>query len=337
MKVVEYSSVYFKNLLEFIRVNWPDRKMTKSDLEYRINVLPIYNNLEEHNLLILDNDKIIGIQLNIGTKAIVDDVECDILWGYDTKVNSEYLKSDAGMLITLAQKSKLNVFGAGLSEINKKIFKKIKYKFIGESILVMKINYFQLFKLLNYKLKIFKIKDADKYFFPEELFVGCIKYKRILNINDLKIFDDGYWNKKMLSVDFIRNQDFFYKRFFCNPNKYEIYQEVSVESRSNSYFVVRPVTFHNVEALYLVDYRFNLEDSEYFSKILDATFFIAKRNRCPIVFTRTTLESCALNIKKSGFLILRNNISDIVTNCIADIQGEIFVTPADSDTEFNVK
>lgn len=327
MEIIEFQKKYFDALVSFCERHYPNKKNIQKELYYNLFVLPKNSEGYRKNLLILDNGKIIGIQLYIPTQVFLEGNYKETLWGYNTLVEPAYRKTEAGLELIL-HTNKLKGFGCGLSEINKKIQIKLKNKFIGQSYLFIHFNIY-FYKVFLNKFNLL-LKQPENFIFPTQIHEVANTYKQVMNVEDLNILNNGYWNKDQLNTDFIRDREFIKRRFILHYKKYYIYQSATNDVNQYAYLVVRPVLYKGINSLILVDYRFNINTPHLFNSILDATSRLSLQLKIPLVLTRCSVSKLNQELKRANFRKIGKG-AEIVTN--EKKATETMVTVADSDSE----
>jgi len=331
MEIVNYEPKHYEELLAFSKKMWPQN--SEEYLKYRLFQFPEQIEDNRYNLLVInDESKIVGCTLYIPTKARIKGKEEKILWSHDMIVEDQY-RGSAGLLLIIEMLKNRSTFGFGTTDINLKIQKELGTKFIGIA------NYHLIFNIWSFKLLLLKLKlivtpSPDKFNFPNTLKVGKHKFNKILNVDELKIPNNGYWSDDSIDIDFIRDEHFLRNRFFENFKKYYFYSlELDNSSKTDEcYFVVRPAIENGFLVLSIIDFRFNFKKSEQYKLILKAAARLGRRNRFPLVTVRTSFKYKRLNLYP---LIFRTaSQQHIVTYFPINTNVSVFVTNADSDTDF---
>lgn len=327
MKLVHFENAYFEDLANFYIKMYPKKSLEY--LKYRLYQFPESPEDNSKNLIVLnDENKIIGCNLFFPTKAkIMGSIE-KVFWSHDTIVAKECRDAgDAGMLLISELMHTKNVFGAGLSDINLKIHRKIKASFIGEINKYLILSNWSFLSIF-YKLQILKSTTVD-YKYPETISVGTQIFSKISNIKDLSIPNNGFWNEG-LDIDFIRDEHFLKKRFFENDKTYEFYK-LKTKDIDECYFVVRKTIKNKIPVLQIVDLRYNLNNKIQFDLIMKAILKILNKNRIPFAFFRTNIitkkyhtSPLMYKLKGSSHFITYNRIRENVS---------FFITFADSDSD----
>lgn len=317
-----------KNALElFYKKAYPHRNDISEYLNRNIFSLPFCQ--IKDTLVIYDGDSIVGSNLSINTKALIGSEEYDVIWSFDTIVLPEYRSTDAGTFIGEFWFTHKEVFGAGLTDISERMWKVMKGKFIAYATAFIKLNYTSPY-LFNFFKPILSNEKVLKKEFPELLNTKKSTFTKLSSAAEIKIPAEGYWNSEM--IEFKRDVDFIKWRFFKHDSPYHVYQKNSDDC---VYFVVRLIEWHNLPLLYMVDYRFNLNNTKDFNEILDAANKIVKKLNCAGLYIRCSLETLKDICKNHGF-IMKGQGAQIVTRFKPAVKKDypVFFTAADSDMDF---
>lgn len=331
MKIVNYESKHYEELLAFSKKIWPEKP--EEYLKYRLLQIPEQIEDNKINLLVLNDDgKIVGCTLYFPTRARIYGKEEKIFWGHDMYVEENY-RGAAGLLLIIEMCNIKTAFGFGTTDINFKIQKELGTKFIGVARQYVILNICSL-KLLLIKLRLIKISPSHRYCFPDKLKVGKYIFNKISDVKDLNIPDKGYWCDSSIDIEFIRDKHFLKNRFFENFAKYQFYCLMKANSSEpdECYFVIRPSVQGGFPVLSIVDFRFNLKKREQYKLILKAASMLGRLNRLPLVTIRTSYEYRRFNLFP---LIFKTPSQEhIVTNYTLDDNVRLFVNNADSDIDF---
>jgi hypothetical protein len=279
------------------------------------------------SLMVIDeNDNIVGCHMFFPTRVFGKE-EIPIAWGHDTFLDEDF-RSSAGLDFVIATTGD-NTMGIGLSEINRKIQKKLKKTVLLDTV----YNYFliDLFfplgivkKMLMSKVPSLKRMDVIK---------TGVSFKLVNNANEILVPNNGYWFKNKIEYDLLRNQDFINYRFIYNKVfKYFVY-EYHNDRENSCYFVVRPILYRGIPAILLVDYRF-WGGEELMKFILCAVKKIARRNCIGLIQTTGGIKEvedvfCSRScIKRHGDALIHKSLGPSPSDHIS-------ITPADADVDFN--
>jgi len=329
VRVINYCDKYFDKLIDFCAKVWPSK--SKEYLEYRLKIF-CNNNDISFNLLVVDSkDNIVGCNLFFPTKVFLAGKIKNAYWSHDTFLQPEY-RGEAGVDLIMRSFMCKEYFGAGLSDINKKIQRKLKTNFLTKCNKYYCFNAFFLIPFLWWR--------KTNYAFPNaaQSKHGTI-FSLIKNPQNVIIYNGGFWNSDISPVDFIRDENFISKRFYNLFNKYYLFQS-NDSSQNYPYFVLRLIKFKGyIPALSIVDYRFCLKEKDFFFEILSTVRHIAKTMHIPlIIFSYSHLN----NFSSLFPLIIKRDeamAKDIITRvpCTAISDSSLYpivVTPADSDDDF---
>lgn len=248
------------------------------------------------------------------------------VWGMDYIVKEQYRDESAGMLLARKAIKQTNHFGVGLSAVSLKIHLAFKEQVVGHLRKFVFINIAQLpISLL--------LSSAKTYEFPEYIQTKSRKFTRV----DAYSFRPGqkYWNNDL--IEFTRDSAFMEWRFNENICDYGIYRA----DDSYSYFVVRCGTWRKLRMLILADYRFSINEPNEIESVLEATKKVVKAGNFDGALTCSSLKTIDNVLGRFGFHHFGHS-RDIVTNfpvssipVAIDARKFIFLTMADSDTDFN--
>jgi hypothetical protein len=330
MEIVYFEPKHYEELLAFSKKEWPQKP--EEYLRYRLFQIP--ENIEESRfnfMVVNDEGKIIGCSLYMPTKARIKGKEERIHWCHDVVVEEQY-RGAAGLLLLIEQGEIKSSFGFGNSEINFRIQKELGTKYIGAASHYLLFNFWS-YKLLLHKLKLIKKPAADKYIFPDKLKIGRCKFRKISNVDELNIPDNGYWSDSSVDIECVRDRHFLKNRFFENFIKYHFYklEPDDASKHDECYFVVRPSTEGGFPVLSIVDFRFNLKKPEQFQLIFKAAAKIGISNRFPLVTLRTSVKYKKFNLYP---LIYRTASQQHIVGFPYEPNLRLFVTNADSDADF---
>ena len=315
-----------KALEQFYHKAYPQRKDIKDYLGRTLFALPLSK--IKDSLIIFDDQKVIGVNLCLSARAMIGTDEHDIVWSYDTLVLPEYRDTDAGTFIAEFWFKNRHIFGAGLSEISEKMCKVMKSKFIAYATAFLKFNFTSRY-LLNFLKPVFSVDSIFQKKFPDTITVKHAKFEKLKSPDDFQSDSEGYWNTNI--IEFKRDSEFIAWRFFQPDSKYILYQD----KKTNDYFAVRIIIWHNMPLLYLVDYRFRLDKIEVFDEIIDGAFHLVKKLNCAGLYIRSSLDAIKDVCEKRHF-IKKGQGAQIVTRFKPAVKTDypFFFTPADSDMDF---
>lgn len=273
---------------------------------------------EEKQLIVRNNKKlIVGCNLFLKSRAHFLDHEEDIYWSHSTYLEPSY-RASCGIKLMMKVEERENVFGFGLTDINEKLQHLIGNVFLSSSIAYL----VQIpSSALNFSA------GKDNCGIPEYFETAGRTWKRIRRSHELQYPNEGYWNKEKLSVDFVRDEDFIRRRFLNHYKEYYIYSQV--QPKESVYFIWRYIHYNDSIAVYLVDYRFSIDNPAQMKGIVDALVYIALLNHIQRIFVFSTIGLPQPEYPTSIY----GSPSLIVTNHIMSKDTTVFVTPADSDCE----
>lgn len=330
MELRQYDDRFFLKVVDFYIKGFPNRVNQYESMVYKIQKMVDKEEAKENVFVINEQDDIIGANMLLPVKFLFGDKLLSAVWSYDTLVLPEYRKSDAGLLITEYVISRNNLFGVGLSPINKKIFKKVKLNFIGVLSTYIYPNLFSV-RVLSSICPLILPKKVVDYVFPEQIKVREYVFEKVNNISDFRGDESGYCSSDI--IEFSHNEDFVRRRYFCYPGKYTVYQMKEGIRNKFPFFVVRPIVVKNMNCLLLVDYRMNMCDPSFFKIILKATNKLVRITWMGATVTAVSLDRFKYVLRKFPWVKIKRADADIVTNYTKE-KLEVLVTPGDSDYDF---
>lgn len=327
VQFIPLSDEYRSSLAEYMHKIYPS--FTNDYIEYNINEGILGNQERTSSFIVLDENKtIVGCHLSFSTKAWIHGKELPVVWGHDTYLDSEY-RREIGLDFVLEIAAIKNGFGLGLSDINVKIQKKMraavliddarKYCIISPWIIWRKCQ------------SLFKISSKFPVL-PTTISIGNNTFVQCKTAEDISIPNNGYWNKDICEVDFIRDKDFLNKRFFQNPvHTYTVY---TIEGES-CYFVIRPILFRGFYALMLADYRYEYTRPIFVHVMYKAIIKLCNKNKFGAVLFTTNDNH--LKDLINGFIIYRSYPVVFVggKENLTSKDSFVLLSAADSDDEFH--
>lgn len=248
VQIIPLSEEYRFLLADYMCKIYPS--FTNDYIEYNINEGIVGNKDRTSSIIVLDDNKnIVGCHLSFSTKAWIHGKEVPVVWGHDTYLDSEY-RREIGLDFMLEIAAIKNGFGLGLSDINVKIQKKMRAAMLIEG--VRKYCIISPWIIWRKCQSFFSVSQKPSIL-PDVISIGNNTIVQCKTPEDISIPHNGYWNKDLCEVDFIRDKDFLNKRFFQNPvHTYYVY----TIKGEDCYFVIRPILFRGINALMLVDFRY---------------------------------------------------------------------------------
>ena len=326
-RIIPITEEFRSSLAEYMHIIYP--LYSQKYINFDINEA-IAGNHEQNTSFIVINDKndIVGCHLSFSTKAWIHGKEITAIWGHDTYLDSEY-RRELGMDLILEIAAYKYGFGVGLTEINYKIQKLIRSNIFVDGVR----KYCLLSPWIIWRKIIHFIRVASSTpTMPISIRVDNVTFTRCHTPKDINIPNDGYWNRDICEVDFIRDENFLNKRFFLNPvHRYDVY----TLKGEKCYFVLRPVLFKDVYALMVVDFRYDYTKPELIHTIFKAAQKVCNQKRLgAILFTTSNkiVKSLFDNNKLCrsypvAFVGGKKNISSK--------DSLVYLTAADSDDEFH--
>jgi len=329
----KFTPEYFNKLVIFIKKVYPERKNIEESLKLILFDIPEEKNAFQQTLITINEfDEIVGAMFFWPVKAKVDEFVISAKWAYDLVVLEEYRKTEAGILLTEEWFNNPAIFGIGLTRIAKKIYKRIKIKFIGKLTVYIKINIFTP-NFIGLVLNLLPQKKIWQYNFPNDITVCQNRFERIFDSNQLQIIND-FWNNKL--IEFSRSRAFLDSRFLQFKDKYAIYklirQKADIKDVNDVYFVVCVTKYKFTNLLHIVDYRFNLQEEKESILLLKAAAKITRKMNLSATLIKSSLFQFSKTLKKNYF-IAKNPGGDIITKLSLKSDIPVFVTSADGDQD----
>lgn len=291
VRIIPLSEKYRYLLTEYMQKIYPT--FTINYIKYNINEAIIGNQKRITSLIVIDEkENIVGCHLSYNTKAWIHGKEVSVAWGHDTYLDSEYRK-EIGIDFVLEISAIKNSFGLGLTIINIKLQKLFKTAIFIEGI--RKYCVISPWIIWRKCQSIFKATPSIPTF-PTEIQVGDISFIQCKAPEDILIPNNGYWNKDICEVDFIRDKDFLNKRFFHNPvHTYTIY---TIKGES-CYFVVRPIIFRGIYALMFADFRYDHTQPSLVRFMFKAIIRLCNKKKLGAILFTSNDQNIATILKKT--------------------------------------
>ncbi len=325
-KIITYTPDYESELRNYLQKTFPS--FSDSYFDYCIQQVSLKEGEQTALLVINSENKIVGCNLYFNTKAKILGEVRNVKWSYNTYLDNDYRKS-VGLDLMLETK-KIESLGIGLSEVNRKIQKKLKTQFFDGLYNYFFINNTVLLSVVRHYVK--REKSLSKVL---SLQVGKRKFIQVLSSSDLKIPNDGFWCKGRVDVEFVRDKRFFDYRFFDNRiYDYYVYKLVNNDGQDLCYFVVRPIMFKGIPTLFIVDFRYDTNISEYGKLIVKAANKLAMKVCMGGVFCMTNDPNISSVITRKPLHFKSAN--DLLAPKSLGIKKGmmVYVTSADSDADF---
>jgi len=331
MELKHYDEHYLLKLVDFYVKGFPHRKGQHESICYKLQCLVDKEEAKENIFVVNEQNDIIGANMLLPIKFFFGGKSLNAVWSYDTLVLPEYRRSDAGLLITEYVISQKNLFGVGLSPINKKIYKRIHFNFIGKLSTYIHPNFFSI-RVLTPMCSFIRPKKVSGYIFPEQIKVRGYIFEKVVSAEKFKSNEYGYCDNDI--IEFNHNFDFVKRRYFHYSSKYTVYQTKERIQTIYPFFVVRPVIVRNMNCLLLVDYRTYMCDSSFFKVILKAVNTLTRKTWMGATITAVSLTKFKKDVLcEFPWIQVKRADADIVTNFTKE-KAEVFVTPGDSDYDF---
>jgi hypothetical protein len=339
MKLVKYEPGYYARFIKFNESVYPERGDIKTSFQKRILSNPLLKDKNNPDIILAldDDDEIVGQFLISPVEVMYKNEIKQCYFGSDFIVSEKYKNTGAGALLALRSiRSFKPYFAIGVSEDAKGIHLSCNTKIIGCS-----YKYLFLRKRISTWLKAIKgtisskgkINKTTNIEFPDEIKCKDYFFKRI---SELEGFNPKAYNDNI--IEFVHSNSFLQWRFFSNPARYAMY---IIEGNEQNYFIVRKSFWRGLNLLFIVDYHFANNNEKILCAFLKALKYLAILNNLDGVMTTSSLQIVDNKLKKESFHKIKNPIwvfasSNMVPDANSiDSRNSVFVTPADSDYEFN--
>ena len=317
-KIVDYTSEYRESLKLYLKNTFPD--YSEAYLDY---CLDLSDEACPSMVVLNEKDEIVGCHLYFPTRMILNGKICETEWGHDTFLNQEY-RAKMGLDLVFKINSKKGL-GIGLSETQKEISKKFKHVFFDGVFNYYFVNRKCIHSLIQL---LFRIKPT--LVLPNIIEVDGLRFSRISNVKDMSIPDNGYWYRDNLNIDFVRDENFINTRFLRNKvNEYALYALSG--GKKMMYFVVRPIICHNIPAITLSDFRYDIEHPKSIEIIFKAINKIAALSNLGLISFVAGDKNVNYYFKKK--LHYKKRL-DFISMMKIPKDSSFSVTGADSDSDF---
>jgi len=339
MKLVKYDTGYYDKYIKFNESVYPDRGDIKQSFQKRLLDNPLLKDKNKPYVILAldDNEEIIGQFIISPVELILKNEIKQGFFGSDFIVDEKNRSTGAGALLALrAIRSFKPYFAIGVSEHAHKIHLTCDTNLIGCA-----YKYLYLRKRVSTGIKTIKgiinpdvhTDNTSSIEFPAEVKSNEYSFQKSININDFQSGDfDGD------AIKFVHSKSFLRWRFFSGTGRYAMY--VSDRSKQN-YFIVRKCSWRGLNLLFIVDYFFSQRNEPALKNILKASQDISKLCDLDGVITISSLQTVDAYLKKESFHQIKNPIWVFASSYmipgkdIIDSRNAVFITPADSDYEFN--
>ncbi len=325
--IIPMSDSYRSKLEAYMHQKFPT--YSNAFIKYDVNEA-IGTEIQESKSFIAINeeDEIVGCNLGYITKAWIKGEVRLAVWGHNTFLNKEY-RRHLGLDLIMKMVENKDGFGYGLTDINFKIQHLVK-----TNIFIKGLRKFCIVNRWFFWKEI--CKRFGKKYKEQSSLPSIIKYKDTLfhlckSAKEINIPNEGFWNKDICEIDFIRDEDFLNKRFFHNTvHKYYVY----TNQNNNCYFTIRPILFRGISAIQVADFRYSTHDPSMPKRIFQAIEKVCiKSHSGALLFTTSDRNIQKIYMKRKlcksypvPFVCYRKNVSSE--------NAYIFVNAADSDDEF---
>jgi hypothetical protein len=324
MKIIDLNKNYLSSLYDFNHRMFPERKNYKEVLDHYL----AYENEGLTNIIIDENDNVVGQNIFYALKYYFYGVMHDSLWGMDLIIEEKLRKDAWGLDLIQYGLHKSQSFATGSGPVALKINLALGCFLIGE---IKK--YVKIVNPLLGLTSLFRGNVPSKRF-PNDIMVG--KGQKFLRISDkYNLFNKATaYNADLL--EFARDESFLKWRFFSGLHDYAFYKSQD----SDNYFVLRTFVMHHITAMELVDYRCDASSPDEFDAILSASLKITKKLLLPIIVTGSSLAIFDSVLESKGAKVNGRNRPIISTTKeykpykqLINERRFTFVTLADSDGE----
>lgn len=327
-RIIPMSEEYRDKLIEYMHQKYPT--FTDAYIQYDVNEAIGTKETGTKSIIVVnDNDEIVGCHLCFITKAMIKGEVKVVVWGHNTFLDEEYRRT-MGLDFVIEINSYRNGFGYSLTDVNAKIQKKIKGIAFVSGLRLYRIPTFSFCWYIAYKL--YGRTPKVPIDLPHLILLSNDTFNLCNSANDIIIPNDGYWNKDICEVDFIRDRDFLHRRFFNNPvNKYFVY----TNKERNCYFVVRPILHNRILSIQMVDCRYIPHQIETAKNIDKAVKKICSSIHAGKIFY-TTSDRLFKSIYEKKMFCKSWPIAFVCGKCNASSEESyIIVNAADSDGEYH--
>ena len=327
-KIIPLTEEYKDKLAEYMHQKYPN--FSDAYIKYDIEEsLGEGMQLSRSLIVINENNEIVGCHLNFITKALIKGEVKNVSWGHNTFLDEDYRRS-IGLDFVLKISSTKDGFGYNLTDINSKIQHLIKSNVFVDGLQLFRV--FNIWMIWSYYKKAIGRIPIIPNVLPMEIQLKNTTFILCSTADEINIPNNGYWNKDICEVDFVRDHEYLNKRFFNNPvNKYYTY----TDAQKKSYFTIRPIIHKGILGLQIVDFRYDQNQLCIVKEISKAVNYI-----CNYIHAGVTLFTTSDKLFKSiyetkitckcwpiSFVGGKNNISSK--------DAYIIVNSADSDGEFH--
>jgi hypothetical protein len=129
---------------------------------------------------------------------------------------------------------------------------------------------------------------------------------------------------------------FLENRFFQFFAKYAVYKLIRKDAKyaeeNDVYFVVSIKKYKHTNLLYVVDYRFSIQNEKEIILVLKAVAKITRKMNLSATLIRSSFEQFSTLLKRNCF-IAKNPGGDIITKYPINPGNPVFVTSADADQD----
>lgn len=339
LSVQKYDGELYDEMIRFNESVYKERAHTKNQVIHKLESVDDNNN--SRTLIALDGDKIVGQMFLLKAGFFYKGKLEECYFGCDYIVDESHRNTGIGIKLLNKTIKEQQHIGIGFSEISKKIHLRLKENLIGSIDKYLYVNSLLTYFYIVCKsiLKIPLKGEAKSKPGPEKLLVNgynVIKKDKIDALNTP-------WNSELLEIS--RTADYNKWRFGgMLKGKYETYNIYDTNENLQGYFIIRTEHWRGINILLVVDYRFQVNNTEVLNCICAAAKIIMKKKSLDAVLFGSSLKIIDGVLVKNKFKKV-GVPSEIITNIKMDEKDLptsidnrtlIFATPADSDFEYNL-
>ena len=341
MKIVKFEPGLTDRYMSFIESVYPERIDLKLNFQMRLLNNPLLNNKDKPEILLAltDDSKIAGQFVLSPSEVMYKNKKSGCYFGSDFIVLNEFRDSGIGALLALqAIRSYKSYFAIGVSETAREIHLACNTKILGcaYKYVYIRKRLTSMVKAAGGIIKSKSIKTAWenklKLKFPEN--ITGIGY----NFRQVQEPVESVFSGSDEFIEFVHSAPFLSWRFFSRPKKYSMYQ---IANNKSVYFISRNSIWRGLNLLFIVDYNFDKNNPYTLYDIFNASKQLAKKCGLDGVITISSLKIADEYLRKNSFKMINNPIwvisgkEFVLPKERIDSRNSVFITPSDSDFEFN--
>ncbi len=322
-RIIKYSPEYYDKMIAFNNKVYK-RTQNEKYFSHRFINHPLSNN-HPHIFLATLDDEIVGQEVFLPLKFRSQKSTYSGYWGQDIVALPEVRNLGVGKELVKTSDTVDNMFVIGLTPISLKIYKRKGYHIYDFQKLIKLRSVFTLAKIF------YKIKSNKNLIFPEEISINKSSFKKQTSAPEMNC---NYWNENYL--EFSRDKDFLNWRFFGLYDYFHFYFNNSTESPI--YFVLKEITWKNMNFIALVDYRLKIDNKDSQRLIFRALNAIVNKTGANGIITGCSDKNLLKGFHKNGFFDFESKGAVMTKPGAPDLYPElkenrIFATMADTDFE----